>query len=147
MSDYIVYLMADNGRFLCPGSTPDKNNFFPVFASKEKADVDCKFAMSIDDIGVTLTLTSLSPSVARGANLAIVPNSSGVMTPNPLETGKMPCESFNYDFVDDTHTLITLMHNKETYLSRIQEASGHAVCAVKKTKDVHCEFRVIYLAS
>lgn len=133
-----VYLMTDNGRFVCTDG-----GFGQVRIQKDRADASCKLQAGFgfgDD-----TVTFYNPATDR--YWAVAPDITTPHVDDLITAKKQTWTAFSYDFVDADETLMTLRNGDEGYVTRVDIGRPHELLGASGTSaEEASRFRVIRFA-
>lgn len=115
-----IYLMTENGRFVCTDRYGD------LTIKKDQADARCKLQAGWGDGESTVIL--YHPAAERW--WAVSPDPATPHVEDLLTARKNEWTTFNYQFVDADQTLMTLSTGGDKYVSRIDIGRPHEHLAV-----------------
>jgi hypothetical protein len=132
-----VYLMTENGRFVC------SNPYGDLTIKKDRADESCKQRAAWGDGGSSVVL--YNPASERWWAVApdpATPHVDGIVTSREREW-----TTFDYAFVDGDQTLMTLRGEDGQYVSRVDIGRPHEhLAANAASADEASRLRVIRFA-
>lgn len=132
-----IYLMTENGRFVCTDRSGD------LTVKKNQADASCKLQAGWGDGESSVML--YSPANDRW--WAVAPDPATPHVEELITARKNEWTTFNYQFVDDGETLMTLDAGEGKYVSRIDIGRPHDhLAASAATAEEASRFRVIRFA-
>ena len=132
-----VYLMTENGRFVCT------DQFGDLTIKKQRADASCKQQAGWGDVEPTVEL--YNPAAERW--WAVAPDLATPHVDDLVTARKNEWTTFNYAFVDAEKTLMTLRTDGGRYVSRIDIGRSHEYLAASAASaDEASRFRVIRFA-
>lgn len=132
-----VYLMTENGRFVCT------DQFGDLTIKKDQADASCKQRAGWGDGESTVVL--YNPATERW--WAVAPDLATPHVDDLVTASKNEWTKFNYEFVDAGKTLMTLNAGEGQYVSRIDIGRPHEhLAAGAAGPEEASRFRVIRFA-
>jgi len=132
-----MYLMADNGRFICVDPT-----FGDLTIRKDRAGDACRFQAAFDPVDPRVRF--YNPATDRGWTIATDPATPHV--DHLVMAKKEGWTEFTYQFVDDTRTLMTLQDEGGRYVSRVDIGRPMDYLAAETAEPgASSQFRVIRL--
>jgi len=132
-----IYLMTDNGRFVCTGQFDD------VTIQKKRADESCRLRAGFDTVEDTVML--YSPTAQEFWSVA--PDPATPHVEELVTTRKGSGTAFTYQYVDDDKTLMTLRDGHAGYVQRVDIGRPHELLAASAASaDEASRFRVIRFA-
>ncbi|WP_442809082.1 hypothetical protein [Trinickia soli] len=132
-----IYLMAENGRFVCTSPYGD------VTIKKDRADESCRLHAVFG--GGDSTVSLYSPATERYWNVA--PDLATPLVDDLVTARKDGWTEFSYAYNDDDPTLMTLRNGQAGYVSRIDIGRPHEhLAASTANAEEAARFRVIRFA-
>lgn len=132
-----IYLMTENGRFVCT------NQFGDVTVKKDRADKSCKMRAAFGELEPTVILYSAGVDEFWSA----APDPAAPHDDDLVKTRKDSWTTFSYQYADADETLMTLLDDKGRYVSRVDIGRPHEYLAASATNaDEASRFRVIRFA-
>ncbi len=132
-----IYLLTENGRFVCPERYGD------LTIKKKQADESCKLRAGWGDGESSVILHY--PASERW--WAVSPDPATPLVDDLIMARSNEWTKFYYDFVDDDKTLMTLNTGEGHYVSRIDIGRPHEhVAASAANAQEASRFRVIRFA-
>lgn len=132
-----IYLMTENGRFVCT------NQFGDVTVKKDRADESCKIRAAFGELEPTVMLYS----AGAGQFWSIAPDPAAPHDDDLVKTRRESGTTFSYQYVDADETLMTLRDGEGRYVSRVDIGRPHEHLAASATNaDEASRFRVIRFA-
>lgn len=132
-----IYLMTENGRFVCT------DQFGDLTIKKDRADATCKQQAGWGDVESTVRL--YLPAADRW--WAVAPDLATPHVDELVTARRNERTTFNYEFIDADRTLMTLRTDEGRYVERIDIGRPHELLAASATgADEASRFRVIRFA-
>ncbi len=132
-----MYLMADNGRFVCIDP-----NFGDLTIRNDRAGDACRFDAAYDQ--VTPTVRFYNPDSGRA--WAIAPDPATPDVDHLVMAKKQGSTAFTYRFLDEAKTLMTLQDEEGRYLTRVDIGRPmHYLAAESTEPGASSQLRVIRL--
>lgn len=132
-----IYLMTENGRFVCSGQFDD------VTIKKHRADESCKLRAGFGDGEPTVVLYG----TAAREYWSVAPDPATPQVDNLITTQKDRWTAFSYRYVDEHETLMTLRNGNGGYVTSVDIGRPHELLAASAASaDEATRFRVIRFA-
>ena len=132
-----IYLMTENGRFVCT------NQFGNVTIKKDRADESCKMRAAFGETESTVMLYSAD----AGRFWSTAPDPATPHVDDLVTTRKDSGATFSYQYADADETLMILRSEEGRYVSRIDIGRPHEYLAASAASaDEASRFRVIRFA-
>lgn len=132
-----IYLMTENGRFVCT------NQFGDLTTEKSRADESCKIRAAFGELEPTVMLYSAGSD--RFWNVA--PDPATPHVDDLVTTNKDSWTTFSYQYADADETLMVLSDGEGRYVSRVDIGRSHDhLVASAANADEASHFRVIRFA-
>lgn len=133
-----VYLMTDNGRFVCTDG-----GFGQVRIEKDRADATCKLRAGYGPGDGTVIFYNAETN----RYWAVAPDITTPHVDDLVTAKKQTWTAFSYDFVGTDQTLMTLRHGDDSYVTRVDIGRPHELLAASGTSaEEASRFRVIRFA-
>lgn len=132
-----MYLMADNGRFVCVDPT-----FGDLTIRNDRAGDTCRFQATYPQVDPTVQF--YNPSTDRA--WVIGPDPATPHVDHLVVANKQGGTEFTYRFLDEAETLMTLRDEAGRYLTRVDIGRPmHYLAAESSEPSPASQFRVIRL--
>lgn len=132
-----IYLMTENGRFVCT------NQFGDLTIEKKRANESCKLRAGFGEAEPTVALYSAQ----KEQFWAIAPDPGTPHVEHLISTRKDSWTTFSYEYADADETVLTLRDADGRYVSRVDIGRPYELLAASgASADDASRFRVIRFA-